>query len=110
MPLVNVVGIDNLSSNASIKNSLSFYIFSAVLSNEEEQSYCCLLERLKEDIVGCGSVDSGILVTDDDKSLKAALVNAYSDVHITKNFEAHAFGRFNAFQNSTSSLQRPWTN
>lgn len=101
MPLVNIVGIDNLASNASTRSLRSFYIGSAVLKDESKASYTWVLEQLKNVVFGNGTVQPGIFVTDDDKALGSALVDVYPETphtlcawHILKNFDSHATGCF----------------
>ena len=101
MPLVNIVGIDNLASNASTRSLRSFYIGSAVLKDESKASYIWVLEQLKDVILGNGTIKPGIFVTDDDKALGSALADVYPETphtlcawHILKNFDAHASGCF----------------
>ncbi|CDH61027.1 predicted protein [Lichtheimia corymbifera JMRC:FSU:9682] len=99
MPLVNVVGIDNISSNNSTLSLRSFYIASAVLTNETKVSYDWVLQCLKKVVYDNGRIKPGIFITDDDKGLRTALDIIYPDVphtlcawHIKKNFESHASG------------------
>ena len=99
MPLVNIVGIDNLSSSSSTLSLRSFYIASAVLTNETKISYNWVLQCLKKVVYDNGRINPGIFVTDDDKGLRAALDIIYPYTphilcawHIKRNFESHASG------------------
>ena len=101
MPLVNIVGIDNISSSQSCSPLRSFYIGSALVTNEKEASYEWMLRQLQSVVFDKANVNPGIFVTDDDKALGAALRIVYPNVpytlcawHIRKNFEKNTSGCF----------------
>ncbi|KAG2207240.1 hypothetical protein INT45_004629, partial [Circinella minor] len=95
MPLVNIIGIDNLTADHYRECSLrSYYIGSAVVANEKTLSYVWVLQQLR-DVVWTNESESKprLFLTDDDGALTAALQLKFPDVphvlcnwHIRNNF------------------------
>lgn len=101
MPLVNIIGVDNLASENGDISPRSFFIASAAVSDEKGMSYTWVLESLQSAIFMDNSIRPGLFVTDDDKALRASLKKIYPDSphilcawHINNNFKVHAAGCF----------------
>ena len=95
MPLLNIVGVSNLGADNFQSDKLhSYYIGSAVMSDEKAISYNWVIEQLVKTIwtPECGSTPR-LFVTDNDSSLDIALRTHFPNVprilcvwHIKKNF------------------------
>ena len=81
MPLVNIVDIDNLESESGSKSLRTFYIASAITSDEKIPSYLWILQMLRELVYTEDSkTKPGLFVSDDDHALRSALKTVYLDV------------------------------
>ena len=100
MPMVNIVGIHNVTSLHNIKAPITFFMATAIVSNEKELSYNWVLKMLKDTVFNAvpdAPVTPGLFVTDDDKGLGLALANVFDTTphilcawHTERNFEAYA--------------------
>ena len=96
MPLTHIVGIDNLCSKKGARSLQSFSIATAVVVDEKATSYTWIMERLVELVwPRQQNVIHGLIVTDDDHGLAAAIAKVFPDAphtlcawHIRKKFVA----------------------
>ena len=96
VPLVHIVGVDNLASDKSTDSLRTFFIAYALVINEKKDSYTWLMKCLQSVIydVANGPYVPGLFVTDNDASLRSAIKEVFPAVprslcswHIRMNFE-----------------------
>ncbi|KAG1472311.1 hypothetical protein G6F56_001610 [Rhizopus delemar] len=79
MPVVNIVGVDNISSEYGSSSLKTFFIATVIVSDEKTITFDWILQILRNEIWSEENMP-GVFVTDDDKALGRSLENIFPEV------------------------------
>ncbi|KAG1440553.1 hypothetical protein G6F56_011870 [Rhizopus delemar] len=110
MPVVNIVGVDNISSEYGSSSLKTFFIATVIVSDEKTITFDWILKILRNEIWSEENMP-GVFVTNDDKALGRSLENIFLEVPrtlcawpIRMNFKAKVTTAFAEEENRVTFL------